>query len=288
MITTVINLNNMGKTLLGDRCDEDTDYIMLIVKEREYTYKKYILMNKHTKEYILFFIQIMGTEIDSRERQKPMSVLVDNDKKQLIPMVENPNMVPSFYNKVVSKLIDRDTLKYINDEKIQNIYSNSPLIIKDNSFTINPSSLKKENIFITPTIPSQNEDITKFVSYTVGAMQNKNLNIFDKCSDKTNIDCLLFDKEEKLDDYRTHSKRFIDTNSLVDIELLLNVISNPNDVMENISNMVDIYLHYQYFIQGDLVKINLTNGIDLDINVYHCDYFDAYLYYMIDLNKREL
>ena len=286
MITTVINLNKMGKSLLGDMYDENIDYIMLLVKEREYIYKKYLLMNKTTKKYILFFVQIMGTILDSREKQRPMPIFI-NDKKIIHPLIDKPNMVPDFYTKTALMLLDSDTLKYLKDIEIQNIYSNSPLIIKDNSFTINPSIIYKENIFITPTIPPQNEKINKFISSTVSAMQDKHLNFLEEFIDKTNIDCLLFDQEEKLDDYRTHSKRFIDLNYLIDIELLLNIISNPNDIMEDIMNMVDINLHYKYFIEGDLVKININNDINLNIDIYHCDYFDAYLYYMNELNKGE-
>ena len=284
----------MGEIILGKYYNDELDYVMVMDKGIEYCYKKYFYINKNTKKSVLFFVDIIGINPEQSSYSSSIPVFLNKEKKLYIPMIDKPNMVPQYYKEIVLKILDFNTLYYMNseDDKIQNIYANCPLILNDNNFRINPEFINSEDIFITPTM-SLDENISKFVSSTIGALQEKMLPLTTDYKCKTNMDALnipvpvLDEDTGKVKHIIEDYNQIKDINFLIDTDLLLNIISNPDDFYRDMSNVVDINIHYKYFIEGDLIMINLNNNLSLNINLYHCDYFDAYLYFNNKIIKGE-
>ena len=281
MITSLINLNRIGQTLLGPRYNETLDYVMVIKKERKYIYKKYFYINKITNETILFFVDIIGDDPDLIVGGSTTGIYIDSNRK-----IINPN-TPLFtdkideehYFKLILNILDSDTYRYINpkSKEVKSVFSNSPLIIEDNLFTLDSECiLGKLDVLVTPIEPPQNQDVTKFVSSTISSIENKLTSIFsnNEYRDTTNLDMI------RTSDPFNDIEQIQDMNFLVDINLLLNIVSNPDELYKDLSNMVEINIYYKYFIQGDLVKVHLDNGLSLNLKMYHCKYFENLLYYM--------
>ena len=269
----------MGKSLLGYRYNPDLDYIMVTVKERNYTFVKYIYINKITKEYVLFFINIIK-DFGKGEKSTPIYL---NKKRKVISLIEIPNMSSIDYQETALRVLDIDTVKYIDnrDNKIDNVYSLCPLVIKNNTFAMDPISVRgKKDVFITPTVPPQQEIVSKFITYTAMGIQNEMKSIFDEYKSITEIDSLRISEPFSVD-----NNDLTDLRGLVEIQTLLKIIPNPDRLLDDISNLVQINVHYKYFIQGDLIKIHLNNNVSLDINLYFCNYFDCFLYYIDNIEK---